>query len=251
MSIRKDTLNWYDPAPADAPVRYPRRIPKRVVPSYIGESNQVLNMLMNYTKGGTHVHDHSPYGNHGTIYGAKWTDEHSPSWALDFARADGNYVEVPHDSSLHPSEEVSISAWVRPEASVDWQGIAIKGADGSETYEVLLGDQQISCATVIDGGRESDLFPLSYSTGEWMRLDVTYKTGDSVIVYKNASTVDSAALPSGTFDTHTVYLGIGREPGSSRYLDGQTGGVQILVGRILSGSEIKSRFEATRPLYRV
>jgi len=41
-----NSSSWYNPAPADAPLRYPGRIPERTVPSYIGRSGQVLNLLM-------------------------------------------------------------------------------------------------------------------------------------------------------------------------------------------------------------
>jgi len=216
-------VSWFSPQPKVAPVSLPRRMPKRIVPSYIGEANQVLNLLMHRGSGDV-ARDYSGEGNHGTIHGAEWIDEYSALWVLDFVSADANYVEVPHDDSLYPSGKVSILAWVRPEASVDFQGVVIKGDDGAETYEMLLGDQAIYWAAVIDGTRNSGNWSFSYSTNEWMLLAMTYETGGSVIAYKNASTIGSASLDAGTFDTHTVYLGIGREPGrADRYLDGQTG----------------------------
>jgi len=85
--------SWYEPQPVDAPAKYPRRIPKRGVPSYIGEANQVLDLLMHKGGGGT-VKDHSGEENHGTIYGAEWTDEDLASWALRFNGVD-NHVLIP------------------------------------------------------------------------------------------------------------------------------------------------------------
>jgi len=84
---------WYSPEPRQKPKRLPRRRPIKTVPSGIGDKGIVANYLMYYLKGGDHLHDFSPKDNHGEIFGANWTDEYSPFWALSFDGVD-DYVDT-------------------------------------------------------------------------------------------------------------------------------------------------------------
>jgi len=44
--------------------------------------------------GGSTIYDRSPYGSHGTIYGATWAKTEGGLWSLDYDGTD-NYVEIP------------------------------------------------------------------------------------------------------------------------------------------------------------
>jgi hypothetical protein len=59
---------------------------------------------------GTTAYD-SAGGNHGTIYGAGWTDGQIDG-ALSFD-GDGDYVDLGNDNSLKPPLPVTLSAWIR------------------------------------------------------------------------------------------------------------------------------------------
>jgi hypothetical protein len=111
----KRILSWFNPPPFDEPIRYPRQIPKAVVTSFIGESGQVLNLLMHHGAGDV-VIDYSPYRNNGKIYGASWVDG-SWGWALGFDGVNGNVVVVPHSPSLSPLSSLTLGVWVCPDRS--------------------------------------------------------------------------------------------------------------------------------------
>lgn len=107
----KKILSWFNPLPFDAPITYPRQIPKVVVPSFIGEAGQVLNLLMHHGAG-TIVRDYSGYGNGGAfIVPPGWVDG-SWGWALRFNGLT-NYVRVPHSASLNVSTGITAEAWIR------------------------------------------------------------------------------------------------------------------------------------------
>jgi len=81
----------YAPEPKRVWARVPRRVPAKVVPSYIGEPNLVGNWLF-YNGSGDRLYDFSGEENHGDLYGPTWQD--GPyGWSLDFLKANGEYVE--------------------------------------------------------------------------------------------------------------------------------------------------------------
>jgi len=100
-------MSWFNPKPPDAPVRLPRRLPVKTIPSFIGESGQVLNLLMHHG-GRDIVRDYSPNGNHGVIHGSSWRDG-SYGWCLYFDGDD--YV----DCGVFHTDEITFIAWVRPD----------------------------------------------------------------------------------------------------------------------------------------
>lgn len=100
-------MSWFNPKPRDLSVRLPRQLPKKVVPSYIGEDGQVLNLLMHHGSGGV-VKDYSGFRNYGTIIGATWRDG-SFGWALDFGGV--GYVRVPTVASLQTFTKRTVLTW--------------------------------------------------------------------------------------------------------------------------------------------
>ena len=106
--IPKRILSWFNPPPFNAPIVYPRQIPKVVVPSFIGESGQVLNLLMHHGAGNI-VRDYSGFNNHGRIYDAVWRDG-SYGWALYF-NGTSAYVEVPDSASLRLTGDMTVELW--------------------------------------------------------------------------------------------------------------------------------------------
>jgi len=83
--------NWYSPQPKQKPKRLPRRRPIKTVPSGLGDEGIVGNWLFYYLRGGDHLHDFSPYDNHGTLNGPVWKDGRY-GWALEFDGVD-DYVD--------------------------------------------------------------------------------------------------------------------------------------------------------------
>ena len=84
-------------------------------------SAQLTSGLVGYWKFdeglGNIVYDSSGYSNHGTIYGATWTDNGKFGGALYFGGDD--YVLVPSSPSLEITDELTLEAWIKVHYSVD------------------------------------------------------------------------------------------------------------------------------------
>jgi len=109
-------MRRYQPHPKWKPLRSPQRKPIKVVPSGIGDEGIVANYLFYYLEGGDHLHDFSPYDNHGTLTSSNtdrptWVDGRY-GWALDFDGVD-DYAKVPDDPSLDLTTSVMVMAWVK------------------------------------------------------------------------------------------------------------------------------------------
>jgi len=107
----------------------------RGAPSGLEDEGIVANYLVYYLKGGTHLHDFSPYNNHATINGASWKEGRS-GWALDFDGVD-DYVEVPADPSLNIREFLTYGFWFYPRnlASGTFDGLINGGNRQFEVYQ--------------------------------------------------------------------------------------------------------------------
>jgi len=92
----KRILSWYEPPPFDPPIRYPSIIPDVVIPSFIGDRGQLLNLLF-YEGYGDRVVDHSGNGFHGEIYFAEWSDEDLAGWSVRFKRRGYIAIEKMYD----------------------------------------------------------------------------------------------------------------------------------------------------------
>ena len=62
----------------------------------------------------TYAVDVSKYGNNGIIYGAIWSSDCISGSCLSFDGID-DYVNIGNDSSLNPTQEITIEAWIEPE----------------------------------------------------------------------------------------------------------------------------------------
>jgi len=105
--IPKRILSWFNPPPFDAPIRYPRQIPKVVVPSFIGDSGLEVNLLFHEGAGST-VKDYSGKGRHGEIRGASWLDG-SYGWSLFHDGVDDLTV-IP--LTVYGWNEITIEEWI-------------------------------------------------------------------------------------------------------------------------------------------
>jgi len=240
-------MTCFNPAPKFGPKVHPRQEPKVTVPSYIGETGQVLNLLM-YRGAGEVVRDHSGYGNHGTIYGPKWSDERSASWALGFDGED-DYVEIPDDPSLDITDEVTLSYW-----------ILMEDLPASDTIcRASKGDHGDAYGTYTDADSEYIKFKVNFEDGtyiqpttgslnnnQWYFITSVYD-GSEAKIYKNASLEGSASAANKTIITGTNPFKIGKFP-TGTYMNGMKG-VLFLYNYARSQSAIRETFEETKPLY--
>jgi len=254
----------YSPRPNLDSKWSPKWSPHYVADSMIGESNQVLNLLMHGGAGDV-ARDYSGEDNHGTIHGPKWTDEDLASWGLDFDGVD-DYISVGGLGSFgsNTDTDLSVSLWVKgtwtgrndlmgefgdpsPSGFIVMSGDA--GSDGS--VEIYLRDQdgnRISIYTS-SGGLIND--------GSWHHVTIT-KTGNNAAdlsIYVDGAEKSTNITYDESFsnpqDFNDFYLGALDYRGSStNYLNGKLDEVRI-YDRALSQSEIKDHYGATKVLYGV
>jgi len=110
-------VSYYSPRPKRSPICLPKQIPIKTVPSALGDEGLVANWLFYYLRGGDHLHDFSPYKNHGTLNGPVWKDGRY-GWALKFDGVD-DYIKVPDDDSLDfDNTDFTLAHWVKIEGNL-------------------------------------------------------------------------------------------------------------------------------------
>jgi len=239
-------VKMFTPKPKFTPKRLPRRVPKVIVPSYIGESGQVGNWLF-YNGAGGVLHDFGGKENHGDfVNDPEWVDG-SWGWALDFDGED-DYVEVPDDPSLNVTE-ITVSVWVRMEGIKDYSRVVHK-SDGYEGFQLQANGSVGAWRFVIGDGSDWAIpeSSVGFETDVWHFLVGTFD-GSTVRLFVDAGLEDSVAQES--LDPSPNNLGIGTalpDPAATEYFNGIIDNARI-YDHALSESEIKAHYEATKPLY--
>jgi len=195
------TLRWFYPLPSDHPKVYPKQIPKTVVPSYIGEPGQILNLLM-YRGAGDVVIDYSGQGNHGNLTGGEWRDWNQACWAIWFDGGD-HYADV--DVDLSPYPEGTVILWYRAEVLEDYDRWFSYFADVDNRTCIYEDGGAYRVYISVGGTLVLDETAGSSKTDVWTRITLK-SDGSNVYLYENGSLVNSWAetnwwddIGSGTF----------------------------------------------------
>jgi len=237
--------SWYDPAPKLQPKRWPREQPKITVPSFVGESGQVLNMLMCQGAGDV-ARDYSGRGNHGTISGASWVD--GPyGWALKFVDAESDYVDVA-DFSWGYSDSFSIGFWMKHDLP-SGTATGIMGKPNWE-WEFYWDGTHVDFRYYDTGGFETLKLNnlLTGGGGEWHQVFVTYNGGTHEgKAYVDGSDTGVSDTSGGDHVDRAMAMRVGES--YEGYYNGLILLVRVYDGRVLTESKIKSDFEATKQLF--
>jgi len=240
----------YSPEPKRKWSRVPRQTPPKIVPSYIGREGLVGNWLF-YNGAGTKLYDYSGRGNHGAISGPTWVD--GPfGWALDFERANGEYVEVPDDPSLDLTDAITILAWVNADEFVDYESIVSKTPSTHYRMWIEAGPELRGEIGDTAGNRVGPVAGMSLSTDKWEQIGFTYEVTDpasDLTLYWNGSPKATAAGTTNDIATSNEPLWIGSSADRA-YLNAQLAWL-LIYDRKLSGSEVERFFEETRVLFGV
>jgi len=243
----KRILSWFNPPPFDAPIRYPRQIPKVVVPSFIGESGQVLNLLMHHGAGSV-VRDYSDFGNHGRIYGAKWVD--GPwGWALGFDGTDDR-MEVPNAPELNPVNELTILAWIKRSMVDECHAIVSKGGwSTSGAYTLRIERENRIMFIASDGSASTGEREGGYVDTQWHLVGAQFDNGViRFILDGDIIKEETTAIATIGSNTKPVYIGC------AYWLANFMNGIIALpriYNRALTPEEIRYHFESTRAIFGV
>jgi len=190
---------------------------------------------------GNKLHDVSAYQNNGTIYGASWVDGKYGK-ALDFDGTD-DYVEVLNNSSLNPTEAITIAVWIKPDTFP---------AVGENDRVIRKDFQYVLEFDGNAGGGNNLIFYLrfdfswitvtsitEFSAGTWYLITATYDRA-LMKLYINGL-LDNTWPETRPIDTFFMNLGIGKMIGIGGYFDGIIDEVRI-YNRALTAVEIKKLF---------
>jgi len=192
---------------------------------------------------GTTVQDSSPESNDGNIFGSTWTSDAVLGNALDFDGSD-DYVSVPNSSSLNPSREITLTAWIKI-PSYNHQGVISKGVEAGAALPYFLSIQDAGelrlgvCNTSPQGFH--DVWGSTVPLNQWVFVAGTFSTDGRLSVYINGEH-DNSAFTSATgirSNTEKVYIGCmyDAEGGTYGFSNGIIDEVRI-YNRALSPREI-------------
>jgi hypothetical protein len=117
------------------------------------------NLVAHYPFSGN-ANDASGNGHHGTVFGATLTTDRfgNPEGAYHFVASEGNYIRVPDDPQLQITTNLSISVWMKHNATAGgFEDIVMKGND---TYGFQF-----------NSGSHEVLFHLKQAGGSWRNLN--------------------------------------------------------------------------------
>lgn len=244
----KRWLIWFNPSPPNLPIRFPRQIPKVVVPSYIGNVGQVLNLLMHHGSG-TRVRDYGGLGNHGNIYGGVTWRDGSYGWALAFDGVFGSYVMVPHAPSItFTTENFTLEFWANLTYNFN-NCLFCKGQWNNDGWYINQGAtrelQLITCQALAN--QITTTGNGAYADGVWFHC-IIIRNGVTGYIYVNNVdvTLVQPAIVNPVTNTRSFYI--------MRYDVGGSDSIGIialprLYNRALTPAERTNHFESTRSIF--
>ena len=192
------------------------------------------------------VYDKSGKGNNGTNHGASWING-KYGRALDFDGSD-DYVEIPDDDSLEPSDYITLAAWFKTEdytrdlqtLMMKWEGYNVCYRwSGSQPYIwfELRGTDDVTRALI-----DSDIVgEWNIQNNTWYHVVAVYD-GQYMKVYINGELYQSKNVGSFTIKGSGANLVLGQVSWlGERYLQGSLDEV-IIFERALSEDEVKSLY---------
>jgi hypothetical protein len=251
----KRVLSWFNPPPFDAPIVYPRQIPKVVVPSFIGESGQVLNLLMHHGSGRS-IRDYSGLGNHGAISGGfSWVDG-SYGWSVELNGLDG-YVEVPDSPSLRLTNGLTLEWWMQwPVDNTEWGLIIGKGGSWGQRGYSVLAPANRGLYFEIDNAAGTAVvasiyppLPPAMDVGKWFMVQATFD-GANMRLYVNNSLVAGPAAQTDIGVDPAIPFRIGKHTTTAEYLRFRIAMAKV-YNRALTDAERTNHFESTRAIFGV
>ena len=208
-------MSWFYPKPVDLPIRLPRQLPKRGIPSFIGEADQVLNLLQHHGAGTT-IRDYSGYGNHGvTSGGARWVD--GPwGWAIEYPGLAGNRIQIPDNPSLRGMAKVTVELWLYLNQFNVVQNLLSVGEPAAPiNYQLYIDGTNRPGFGVLTGGGWQVALGFSALGVGWNLLQGVYD-GASVQIYLN-TVADDGTPPAqaGNVTNNAGFTRIGTRNGAN------------------------------------
>lgn len=194
---------------------------------YENDTNTVVLLHMDET-GGALVLDASSNGNNGTANGTSVVTGYYGN-ARSFAGTSGDYISIPHSTSLAISNAISIEAWINFSVggTINPRIMSKGHTTGYGFYTVGTDSARYIGFQAVNGGVELSMSITSRSriyTDKWYHVAYTYD-GSLARVYIDGI-LDTAKAASGTLPQNSIDINIGRN--SSNLADNFKGRIDDL-----------------------
>jgi beta-fructofuranosidase len=185
---------------------------------------------------GSNAIDSSGYGYDGSLFGnPSWTNDVLRGWCLSFDGSD-DYVLIGNESAFDISESITVSAWVKADASGNrFQYIVSKGTDSWRLYRRSGTGLYFAC-TGLSGNNyilgSSDVL----GDGQWHHIAGVYDSGQEKLLLYVDGQLDNSVAASGLISLNDTNVTIGSSL-SANFWTGQIDDVRV-YSRALSASEV-------------
>jgi len=191
---------------------------------------------------GTTAYDSSGNNNHGTIYGSTWTDGKIGE-GLYFTKL-SDYVEVADSSSLDLTNQLTISAWIKPHDLPEHE-VKIVGKGYSSTYAYWLGFWPGSIILTVENslGYCEAYYPFAFVLDEWTHIAATWNRGVTCIYINGVlQNTNPPRIYTGILTPNEYPLIIGsRDNAYNDYFNGTIDEIKI-YNRALSAEQIWAEY---------
>lgn len=205
-----------------------------------------------YPSSKSRIYDRSPYGNHGTIYGATWKRLPSGLWVLDF---DGNddYIVIPDASSLNSTSAFTLKVWIKQSGSTGFQYILSKFAAAHKTYNLHMRNTGEIWLQMGDGVNWfSSKSQSTYDDDIWHQVIGTWAGGDMDIFIDGREIIYAVHDTTATYAPAVgidLYIGV-IDPALGNDYDGLFA-LPSIYNRALNALEIQDIFNREKHLFGV
>ncbi|MCK5285930.1 MAG: LamG domain-containing protein, partial [Candidatus Pacebacteria bacterium] len=203
-------------------------------------------------KSSTITGDKTPYENDGTISGAILTTDQmgQSNRAMSFDGTD-DYVSIGDNDVFDISEEITISAWIKPTAFPSRGGILVDRISNSTTgYLFTTVSSGLSFGSYNGSSWDNVLDTSSgeLTLNEWQYVVTTFKSNDQAVIYVNGQSVASKSVSGSMYipTTHNIVIGREAYPEGSQFFNGSISDVRI-YNRALNTTEINDLYHSYRP----
>ncbi len=203
-------------------------------------NGNVLLMHLNESSGT--LLDSSGQSNNGANQGATYGAGGRYNTAIQF-NGSTNYIDIPNSTSLNPTSEITLEAWVKwnivPSSGNGWAQIIDKNSDNGYQIQHSSNNSAFEFALQTTSARTYIIGGTSPVQGVWYHVVGVYN-GSTIRIFVNGN-LDGTNNLSGTIVPNTSNVNIGRRTSGDRYFNGVIDEVAI-YNRALSPIEIQERY---------
>ena len=199
--------------------------------------------VKNSTVGSEIMTDKTPYSNDGQNYGATVASD-STSF-----NGSSNYISIPNSTSLNPTSQISLSAWIKPVNITTNRYYEIMRQESGSNRKLFSFQEygtQLTLGLNTGGSYWETDFPITasyFTDGKWHHVMYVYD-GAAAKLYVDGVLNNSRTASGNIAVAAAVPFIIGSNSGSEVF-NGSMSGVKV-YNRALSNTEVKSLYDRGR-----